>query len=190
MSITAIILVTMLASVGTVVVLGALVYLIGARVRPAGITGSGAASRGEPTTQFTLQRARLTCVGGSSVSANQPCHIHFEWGLHNGAHSFITYRTRLKVQKDATSSFPEAAVPGETTKRAASYDRRIAGAIDGVYTWDRPGVYQVKARLKAAIAGTPFTYQFEVRGRVRVTEALPLPPSSSDSSSLSPVSST
>ncbi len=167
MSLTAIILVTMLASVGTVAVLGALVFMLGTRARPAAL--AGVASRGEPTTQFTLQRARLTCVGGASVRANQPCHIHFEWGLFNGAHSFITYRTRLKVQKDATTSFPEAALPTELTRRAASYERRIAGGIDGVYTWDQPGVYQVKARLKAAIAGTPFTYQFEVKGRVRVT---------------------
>jgi hypothetical protein len=123
--------------------------------------------RAPPGAQFSLQHARLTCDGGAVVKPGQACRIRFEWGIWNGARSFVLYRSRLHVQKDQDGSFPVATVP-EDRPHEASYQRAINGGMERMYAWDTPGTYHVKARVKAALAGSPFTYQFEVRGRVRV----------------------
>jgi hypothetical protein len=144
------------------------VYLIVRARAGAGATGGGGLRRSAAPQMFTLQRAKLTCDGGSVIKVGQPCRIHFQWGIMNGARSLVIHRTKLLVQKDRTSFHPVASLPELDQPKAASYERTITGDLVRVYAWDHPGVFYLKARVKAALAGTPFTYQFEVRGRVKV----------------------
>ncbi|MBA2481600.1 MAG: hypothetical protein H0V44_13120 [Planctomycetes bacterium] len=151
----------------TLSVVGAIHLIARSRAGGGGLGGGGAGHASAPQ-MFTLQRARLTCDGGSVITVGQPCRIHFQWGIMNGARSLVIHRTKLLVQKDRGSFHPVASLPELDQPKAASYERSITGDISRVYAWDQPGVYYLKARVKAALAGTPFTYQFEVRGRVKV----------------------
>jgi hypothetical protein len=124
----------------------------------------------EPSNLFSVHRARLTFVD-SPARAGQPCRVRFEWLLFNGAHSLITYRSRMRAQKGMGELFPELIAPEGSAPRSASSDERIVGGLETVYVWANPGLYEVRARLKAAILNSPFTYQFEVKRKVRVREA-------------------
>jgi hypothetical protein len=138
-----------------------------------------------PSTQFSVHRARLE-FPDSPAKVGRPCRVRFEWILHNGAHSYITYRSRIRAQGPNGEQMGELVDPPETSARAHSYLQRIVGEVETAFTWPLPGIYLVRARVKAAIEGTPFTYQFEVERRVRVVVAKPTPASSDDEPLVSP----
>jgi hypothetical protein len=120
-----------------------------------------------PSTHFSVHRARLEFLD-SPAKVGRPCRVRFEWILFNGARSYITYRSRIRAQGPDGAQLGEFSDPPETAPRAHSYQQRIVGEVESAFTWDQPGIYLVRARVKAAIEGTPFTYQFEVERRVRV----------------------
>jgi hypothetical protein len=138
-----------------------------------------------PSTHFSVHRARLEFLD-SPAKVGRPCRVRFEWILFNGARSYITYRSRIRAQGPDGAQLGEITDPPETSPRAHSYQQRIVGEVDTAFTWGQPGVYLVRARVKAAIEGTPFTYQFEVERRVRVVVPK-LSPATSDSADDGPV---
>ncbi len=162
----------LLVAASSAVVTAGLMGLIWLLIRTMRSGGGGGVRRATPAAQlFTINRARLTCDGGSLVKVGQPCRITFQWGIMNGARSLVIHRTKLLVQKDNASFHPVCSVPELDQRKAASYERTITGDITRVFAWEQPGIFYLKARVKASLAGSPFTYQFEVRGRVRVMPA-------------------
>jgi hypothetical protein len=127
-----------------------------------------------PSTHFSVHKARLEFLD-SPARVGRPCRVRFEWILYNGAHSYITYRSRVRAEGQQDAEPREVSDPPATAPRGTSYQQRIVGEVEALFTWDQPGVYVVRARVKAAIEGTPFTYQFEVerRGRVVVPKLSP-----------------
>ena len=120
-----------------------------------------------PSNQFSVHRSRLEFLD-SPAKIGRPCRVRFEWILFNGAHSYISYRSRVRAE-GADGSVPhEICDPPATAPRGTSYQQRIVGGVEAAFTWSQPGIYEVRARVKAAIEGTPFTYQFEIKRRVRV----------------------
>jgi hypothetical protein len=190
MSILAVVLASVLTSVVTALAFLALIALLGRRAiaapaaalaavavptptpvaapaAPAAPATPPRAAPREPSNLFSVHRARLTFLD-SPVRAGQPCRVRFEWLLFNGAGSVITYRSRMRAQKGLGELFPELIAPEGSAPRAASSEERIVGVLEAVYVWPNPGLFEVRARLKAAILNSPFTYQFEVKRKVRV----------------------